>query len=148
MIRVIGIGHALGGDDYIGIKVVEEISEELSIDGVEFITTNDPSRIISLSEDSEKLIIVDAVIADKPGKVFIVDPDSYPKYLKAISSHGFEVPFAINVARKMGFLDGKKIVVVGISIENIEMFGDKISKKVLKAIPEAKRKIIDLIRSL
>jgi len=148
MIRVIGIGHALGGDDYIGIKVVEEISEELSIDGVEFITTNDPSRIISLSEDSEKLIIVDAVIADKPGKVFIVDPDSYPKYLKTISSHGFEVPFAINVARKMGFLDGKKIVVVGISIENIEMFGDKISKKVLKAIPEAKRKIIDLIRSL
>jgi hydrogenase maturation protease len=148
MIRVIGIGHALGGDDYIGIKVVEEISEELSIDGVEFITTNDPSRIISLSEDSEKLIIVDAVIADKPGKVFIVDPDSYPKYLKTISSHGFEVPFAIDVARKMGFLDGKKIVVVGISIENIEMFGDKISKKVLKAIPEAKRKIIDLIRSL
>jgi len=148
MIRVIGIGHALGGDDYIGIKVVEEISEELSIDRVEFITTNDPSRIISLSEDSEKLIIVDAVIADKPGKVFIVDPDSYPKYLKTISSHGFEVPFAIDVARKMGFLDGKKIVVVGISIENIEMFGDKISKKVLKAIPEAKRKIIDLIRSL
>jgi Ni,Fe-hydrogenase maturation factor len=54
MIRVIGVGHALGGDDYIGIKVVEELSNEMDSDEVEFVTTNDPSRIIYLAEDSEK----------------------------------------------------------------------------------------------
>ena len=28
MIRVVGVGHALDGDDYIGIKVVKELSNE------------------------------------------------------------------------------------------------------------------------
>jgi hydrogenase maturation protease len=148
MIRVIGVGHALGGDDYIGIKVVEELSNEMDSDEVEFVTTNDPSRIIYLAEDSEKMVIVDAVLADEPGKVFVVDPDSYPKYLKPISSHGFEVPFAIEVAKKMGFLEGKKVVIVGISVENIQIFEEKISDVVLRAIPEAKRTVRELIEKL
>jgi len=148
MIRVIGVGHALGGDDYIGIKVVEELSNEIDSDEVEFVTTNDPSRIIYLAEDSEKMVIVDAVLADEPGKVFVVDSDSYPKYLKPISSHGFEVPFAIEVAKKMGFLEGKKVVIVGISVENIQIFEEKISDVVLRAIPEAKRTVRELIEKL
>jgi hydrogenase maturation protease len=148
MIRVIGVGHALGGDDYIGIKVVEELSGEIDSDEVEFVTTNDPSRIIYLAEDSEKMVIVDAVLADEPGKVFVVDQDSYPKYLKPISSHGFEVPFAIEVAKKMGFLEGKKVVIVGISVENIQIFEEKISDVVLRAIPEAKRTVRELIEKL
>jgi len=148
MIRVIGVGHALGGDDYIGIKVVEELSNEMDSDEVEFVTTNDPSRIIYLAEDSEKMVIVDAVLADEPGKVFVVDPDSYPKYLNPISSHGFEVPFAIEVAKKMGFLEGKKVVIVGISVENIHIFEEKISDVVLRAIPEAKRTVRELVEKL
>ncbi len=148
MIRVIGVGHALGGDDYIGIKVVEELSREMDSDGIEFITTNDPSRIIYLSEDTDKMIIVDAVLADEPGKVFIVDSESYPKYLKPISSHGFEVPFAIEVAKKMGFLEGKKVVIVGISVETIQAFEEKISDVVLKALPEAKKVVRELIERL
>ena len=148
MIRVVGVGHALGGDDCVGIKVVEELSNEVDSDEVEFITTNDPSRIIYLAEDSDKMIIVDAVLADEPGKVFVVDSDSYPKYLKPISSHGFEVPFAIEVAKKMGFLEGKKIMIVGISVESIQMFEEKISDAVLKAIPEAKRVVREIIERL
>lgn len=145
MIRVIGVGHALGGDDFVGIRVVEELSEEIQLDNVEFITTMDPSRIIYLLEDVSFMVIVDAVIGEKAGEVYLIDYEKYPKYLKPISSHGFEVTFAIETAKKLGLNVDNKIKVVGITIKEIEMFSDRISDEVSKAIPKAKSLIKELI---
>ncbi len=144
-IKVLGIGHALGGDDFIGIKVVEELSEEISNPNVEFITTMDPSKIIYLLEDTDMLIIVDAVIGKKPGKVLLINWEKYPKNIKPISSHGFEVTFSIETAKKLGININNKIKIVGITINQIVMYSDEISEEVRKSIPKAKKIIKNLI---
>lgn len=146
MITVVGVGHALGGDDFVGIKVVEELSEEIENNDVNFITTMDPSRITYFLEDSDFLIIVDAVIGNEPGRVYLIEYDSYPKYLKPISSHGFEVTFAIETAKKLGVDVDKKVEIVGITIRDIVMYSDELSDEVRKAIPIAKDIIKKLIK--
>ncbi|MGC8767349.1 MAG: hydrogenase maturation protease [Brevinematia bacterium] len=147
-IKIVGIGHALGGDDFVGIKVVEELSNEIFDDNIEFITTMDPSRIIYLIEESDLMIVVDAVIGEKEGEVYIINYENFPKYLKPISSHGFEVPFAVETAKKLGIDISKKLKIVGITIKEIVMYSDELSEEVRKAIPKAKEVIKKLLNQV
>lgn len=147
-IKVIGVGHTLGGDDFVGIKVVEELSNEAQNDNIELITTTDPSKIIYLIEECDFLIIVDAVIGEKEGEVYLIDPSKYPKYLKPISSHGFEVTFAIEIARKLGIDTDNKIKIVGITIKNAALYSDELSENVRKAIPRAKEVVKKLLNQV
>lgn len=147
-VKVVGIGHALGGDDFVGIKVVEELSDEIQYPNVEFITTMDPSRIIYLIEECEFMIIVDAIIGKKEGEVYLINPEHYPKYLKPISSHGFEVTFAIETTKRLGINTDNKIKIVGITIKEIVMYSDELSEKVRNAIPKAKKVIKNLLNQV
>lgn len=144
-IIVVGVGHALGGDDFVGIRVVEELSYEVKEKNVEFLTTMDPSRIIYLLEECDLMIVVDAVIGEKAGEVYIIPPGDYPKHLKPISSHGFGVVFALETARKLGIDIDAKVRIVGISISEIAMYEDKLSQDVEKAVPKAKEVVKKLI---
>ncbi|MEN2997728.1 MAG: hydrogenase maturation protease [Brevinematia bacterium] len=145
-IGVVGVGHALGGDDFVGIRVVEELSEEIDEPEVEFITTMDPSRIVYLLGDTEYMVIVDAVFGDTAGEVHLIDHAEYPFNLKAISSHGIGVPLAIEMARSLGIDVEAKVRVVGISITEVRMYDDTLSEEVKKAIPVAKRMIMEIIK--
>lgn len=144
-IVVVGIGHALGGDDFVGIRVVDELSYEVEEENVEFITTMDPLRIIYLLEECDFMIVVDAVLGERAGEVYVISSDNYPKHLKPISSHGFGVMFALEAANKMGIDVNTKVKIVGITINEIVMYEDKLSSDVEKAIPKAKEIVKELI---
>lgn len=135
-IKVVGVGHTLGGDDFVGVKVVEEMANSFNDPNVEFHTTVDPSRILTLLEDSDLVVVVDAVLGEKAGEIVVVDSGRYPARLKLISSHGFDVISVIEIAKRLG-LGPEKIKVIGVTIEKVTMFSDKISEEVEKAIPNA-----------
>ncbi|MCS7299472.1 MAG: hydrogenase maturation protease [Spirochaetia bacterium] len=144
---VVGVGHALGGDDFVGIRVVEELSYEVKEKNVEFLTTMDPSRIIYLLEEYDLMIVVDAVIGEKAGEVYIIPSGDYPKHLKPISSHGFGVVLALETARRLGINVDNKVRIVGITISEIVMYEEKLSQDVEKAVPKAKEVVKKLIYS-
>ncbi|MCX8029005.1 MAG: hydrogenase maturation protease [Brevinematales bacterium] len=147
-LAVVGVGHALGGDDFVGIKVVEELSEEIKNSNIEFITTMDPSRIISILEDYDFVVIVDAVFGEKAGDIVLIDYKNYPTSLKPISSHGFEVPLAIETAKKLGIDVDKKVRIIGITITEIVLYEDTLSKEVNLSVNEAKNVIKSIISNL
>lgn len=100
-VRIIGIGRRAGGDDGAGPAVIERLREKQTLADVELHEILEPSALIPLLEDVQRVIVVDAALgAGAPGTVLTVRPedlDSCP--LSSLSTHGMSVGQAISLAR-------------------------------------------------
>lgn len=84
MIKVVGIGNPLLGDDGFGIEVLEKLENE-KIVGVEFIKLPTPSpwQLYEVFRDGDYFIVVDALYDGEIGKV-----ETFPiSYLKSHPSN-------------------------------------------------------------
>jgi hydrogenase maturation protease len=100
-VRIIGVGRRAGGDDGAGPAVIERLREKQMPVDLEIHEIPEPSALIPLLEECERVIVVDAALgAGAPGTVRIVRPedlDSCP--LSSLSTHGMSVGQAISLAR-------------------------------------------------
>ncbi len=148
MLKVIGIGHALGGDDFVGIKIVEELSKEVALEGVEFLVTMDPSDLLHMLEGAKSVIIVDAIVGCNPGNFSVYTPEEFKNRKTAISTHGFDVITSLEAAKKIGTNITENIRIVGICAKEFRILDDTISEELNIAIPKVKSTILELIRVL
>jgi len=100
-VRIIGVGQRAGGDDGAGPAVIDRLRNEGESADYELHEIPEPSALIPLLEESERVIIVDAALgAGAPGTVFVVRPeelDACP--ISSVSTHGLSVGQAITLAR-------------------------------------------------
>lgn len=100
-VRIIGIGRKTGGDDGAGPAVIQWLRQEKRQENIELLEVGEPSALLPLLEQSERVIIVDAaLISDTPGTVHVVRPDDLETCpLTSVSTHGMSVGQAIALAR-------------------------------------------------
>lgn len=100
-VRVLGIGRKTGGDDGAGPEVIRFLRNSPLPTNVEVHEIAEPSALIPLLDDAERVIIVDAALdAGQPGTVHVVRPediDGCP--ISSLSTHGMSVGQAIGLAR-------------------------------------------------
>ncbi|MBL7110375.1 MAG: hydrogenase maturation protease [Bacteroidales bacterium] len=150
-ILILGCGNILIGDDGFGPYVAEELQKKHTLpENVSVINAGSQVRNIlfdiSLSEKKpEKIIIVDAIDAGKtPGEIVELPIDEIPeKKIDDFSMH--QLPTS-NLLKELKDFCNVDIVIIACQVEHIpEEVTTSISKKLMDAIPEACRRINEII---
>lgn len=144
-VRVIGVGNPNRGDDGIGPAVAAAVAGMVDPEVDVIVSTADPSRLIERWESAESVVLVDAM-ADRaaPGRIAVFDAtdEPLPSDFDAISSHGFGVPAAVELARSLGRLPNR-LVVVGIAGSEFE--GSGLSPMVEAVITDAVQVVMEVV---
>lgn len=144
--RVIGIGHALAGDDGVGPEVLRAL-KALGVAGAELHDLPDPTGLVFLLATDGLVILVDAVVGTEPGLVMEIDPEDLQGLgPRPLSSHGLGVVEAIALARALSpAAITERLRIVGIGIDgSLACARQGLSLKVAAAVPQA----IAMIRGL
>jgi coenzyme F420 hydrogenase subunit delta len=152
-VLVFGCGNILFSDDGFGPRVAEELLNNYHLPGnVGVINAGTSVRNIlfdiALSEKKPvKIIIVDAIDAGKtPGEIFELPIDEIPeKKIDDFSMH--QLPTS-NLLKELQDLCKVDVIIIACQVENIptEVTTD-ISKKLIDAIPEVCKRIIELVQN-
>ncbi|EDY84626.1 hydrogenase maturation protease superfamily [Verrucomicrobiia bacterium DG1235] len=142
---VIGIGNPECGDDGAGPAVVKRIEHSHPDDIQTQIIAGDPSHLIGAMKGRSFVVLVDAILSQNAmGALHVLDATkvALPVDLFGnVSTHGFGLANAIEMARALGELP-KKLVVLGIEGEKFEP-GDGMSPRVKEAVTEATRWVLE-----
>jgi hydrogenase maturation protease len=144
-IRVIGCGNPLMGNDGVGIRVMESLAQirpdiavcEGGVGGL---------GLIPMMEDQDIVIIVDAMSGYGENKgeirIFTAPPENevFPLSLSDIG-----VLDTAGIAEELGICP--ELIIIGIEAGHIDRFSDVMDPEVESAVPNAVKKIIDLIES-
>ncbi|MHB2153476.1 hydrogenase maturation protease [Calditrichota bacterium GD2] len=143
MMKIIGLGNRLRGDDGIGPVVLDSLKKKDIPIPLQFIEAgSDAFTLLEHLNASEPMIIVDcADMGFEPGTVKVFDVnDHFAMQHDFISLHGFSFAEVLSLAQAMGPIAPCKII--GVQPATIE-FGQPISRAVNKALPEILNLIIE-----
>ncbi len=117
--RVIGLGQRLGGDDAVGLVILERLRAGGVPPEVELFEAAEPSCLVHLLQTTRPVVVVDAVVgAGPPGDVVDLDANDVGAASdRPLSSHGLDVIRAIGLARLLSRRDVPPSVrIVGVRI--------------------------------
>lgn len=144
MVKIIGLGNMLRGDDGIGPIVVEKMRRKNWDTSLQFIDTGGEAfSILEHLVEEEPIIIIDcAQMGMQPGaiKIFKVNEKNIGFIDKSISLHGFSFGEIYHLAHKMGTV--AECTVVGIEPENID-FNCEISENIQNIIPNIMNMVVE-----
>ena len=152
-ILILGCGNILFGDDGFGPHVAEELQKNYKLpENVCVINAGSSARNIlfdiALSEKKPtKIIIVDAIDVGKtPGEIVELPVEKIPeKKIDDFSMH--QLPTS-NLLKELKDLCNVDIIIIACQVEHIpEEVTTSISKKLTDAIPEACKRIYEVIFS-
>ena len=151
IIRVIGCGNLLVGDDGFGIRVIEELRKKDLPGDVELLEGAVRGlNLIDYFLDADKVIIIDAVILGKEKGEFhrLVLDDLLKMSRDGITSlHQIGIAEVLTVATKL-YTDQlcQNIVLIGVEVELVKNeFSMELSPEIKKVLPEAIELIIQEI---
>ena len=110
MTRIVGIGATASGDDGVGLVVVQRLRER----GVDARVV-DPTQLVEVLGEPGRVVLVDAVRGEQPGRVHRLAEGDLDGALRPVSSHAMSVPHAVGLARVLA-PDGAELVIVGVEI--------------------------------
>lgn len=146
-VLVIGVGNPDRGDDGAGLAVTHALRKARPRARV-LDAGIDPAPLLEGFAGFETVVIVDAAEpGGDPGRVvrFDATKKELPKRsLRSASTHALGVREAIEMARVLGRLPRRKIVVIAIEGKAFE-HGDAVSPEVERAVPEAARLVLEEI---
>jgi len=141
--KIIGIGNDFRSDDAVGLLVARKLKELYpDFDIIE--SDGNGVDLLSIFQEYDKVIIIDAAIADNPEDVgqikeIKVTPDFNFSDLKIYSSHSFSLLEALKMGKQLSILPEELYLYLILS-QNFS-FGQEISPEVKVAI----EKILDII---
>lgn len=159
---VIGVGNRYRGDDGVGHRVVDLLSEEVETAQAEaghpsrpptgrlertelHYSDGEPTRLLEHWDGADLAIVVDAVITGgEPGRVAVLEAgvDDLPARA-ATSSHASGVGEAWALGSALGTVPGR-LLVVGVEAESVHD-GEGLTESVHAALPHAHRLVRALI---
>lgn len=136
MLKIIGLGNHLCGDDFIGLRIIEELRKMDLPDSVQLIEAGaDAFSVLEHLIETEPVLLIDCAKLDKnPGDFakFDMTDKSLKHDVENISLHGFSFAEVYSMAQKMGPV--AHCSVIGIQPGSIE-FNTPLSEDVEKNIP-------------
>jgi hydrogenase maturation protease len=153
-ILVVGLGNPLAGDDGIGYRMAEALSQDLTLpDGVEVeCGGTDLLRLEDRMANRAHVIVLDALLDDgPPGRLRMFGPE--PADLCALvetqgHAHHLSAAQAILLLRSVtGTLAGTSVVLLGITVRGT-VASPELSPDLAARLPRLVRDALDTIRRL
>jgi hydrogenase maturation protease len=147
LVRVIGIGNPLMGDDAVGPRVVEALSKAPLPEGVAVVDGGTGGlSLLDLMDGAHQAIFVDAVeFGGTPGEIAVFRPDDVRRMdLAPIASlHGIGLLEALELGESLG-LGLPEITIVGVQPDAVEL-GEGLSPAVQACLPDVTATVLDLL---
>lgn len=147
-ILILGIGNLLMGDEGIGIHIVREFEKVNKFSNVEIVDGGTGGfHLLSYLQDYKKIVIVDAAIGNEvAGTIKVIKPKYASDFPKSLTAHDIGLKDLIESAAILGDLPDITLMIVFIDkITNMEI---ELSSQVESIIPEALKKLEEIILSL
>ena len=147
-ILVLGVGNYLMGDESIGVRLIEALSEQ----GVpEYLDLLDGGTggflLLDRFQAYGTVVFVDATMDGKPaGTVRLLRPKFASDFPKALSVHDLGLKDMIEAVYLLEHQPD--LYLITISIDHIDPMSVELSAEVKNAIPEAMRRILSLAETL
>ena len=127
-IIVVCIGSEFRSDDRVGLYLAEKLKKKgLKVEKVEIIDLG----LLEKIKNTKKVIIVDAIKGDKPGRIHEFNPESF-KSSSQLSTHFFNLFDILSLGKLLYGSNFPDVKIYGIEVKNLE-FGRNISEEVKKA---------------
>lgn len=150
---VIGLGNPILTDDGVGVKVAEQIANQLSHVRNPDITVTEASvgglRLMELMNGYSKVIIIDALIHEDnnlPGRFHRLNLDDLrvmaPTQHSA-SAHDTNLITALDAGKLLGLSLPKEVIIFAIEVENVMDFNDQVTPAVSRAIPQVVNAVLE-----
>jgi hydrogenase maturation protease len=141
---VIGVGNRDRGDDGVGPAIADRVADLAGASLQVATSTADPSRLMDRWSGHDSVVIVDAVVDGHPaGTITVLDAidQPLPTDVGSVSSHGFGVAAAVELARSLGRLPAR-LTVVGVSADHFD--GDCLTGPVSQAVAVAATRVLEV----
>lgn len=124
---VLGLGHPAAGDDAVGLWVARALAR----DGIAAREAGDATLLLSLLEEGQRVIVVDAVVtAAGGGEVVHLRPDALARAgVTPLSCHGVSFAQALELAQLLYPDAGARIDIVAIPIARPTRVSDQLSAR-------------------
>jgi hydrogenase maturation protease len=153
---VAGLGNPILGDDGVGWRVAESVSESISSAygryqhvEVDFFALGGLSLMEQLV-GYEKVIIVDSIqtLDGQQGQVYRLSLDDLPDLSTGhtTAAHDTSLNTAMRLGRTMGADLPQEVAVVGIEAKHVYDFSEELSPSVAAAVPEAVHAVLELLQ--
>jgi hydrogenase maturation protease len=153
---VAGLGNPILGDDGVGWRVAESVSESISSAygryqhvEVDFFALGGLSLMEQLV-GYEKVIIVDSIqtLDGQQGQVYRLSLDDLPDLSTGhtTAAHDTSLNTAMRLGRTMGADLPQEVAVVGIEAKHVYDFSEELSPSVAAAVPEAVNAVLELLQ--
>ena len=136
MLKIIGLGNHLCGDDYIGLRIIEELRGKNLPSSVKLIDAGaDAFSVLEHLIEKEPVLLVDCAMINKEPGTFVkfdVNKSILKQKLDNVSLHGFSFAEVYSMAQKMGPV--APCLIIGIQPRSVE-FNTPLSDEVEENIP-------------
>jgi hydrogenase maturation protease len=138
---ILGLGNPILRDDSVGLRVVQELREQLN--GAPEVEIGEDYwgglRLMERMIGFDRAIIIDAICTDaEPGTIHLLSPNDIPTQRSA-SVHDVNLSTALELGRQAGAklpaID--EIVLVGVEAADVQTFDEALSPEVETALPQA-----------
>jgi len=144
-VTVLGIGNTLMGDDGVGVEVAQRLIGVGGLpDGCEVVLGETAGMgLVRYFRESDAVVFIDAIdAADKPGSVFVFDPDDAGvTSLRSNNIHGMGVGHLLTCARLTGACPD--VVVVAVQVGDVRPKPDELSPEVASSVP----RVVEIVRA-
>jgi hydrogenase maturation protease len=146
-VLVVGIGSTDRGDDGVGPAVARQVAA-LALPGVRVLPDAQPLDLLDDGPVADLLVVVDAVRSSRPpGTVLVreLGHELLPEWTKAGSTHALGLDAAVELARALGRMP-RRLVLVGVEA-TAEGFatGSAMSPEVSAAVPAAANAVAGVV---
>jgi hydrogenase maturation protease len=144
---VLGIGNTLLGDDGAGVRIVRQVSQQITSCDVTFKETSAAGlNLLDVILGYDRLIVVDAILCAETdtGKVFRLSPDEVDSSNGSVSLHSCGLDAALKLAGKL-YQDQvpRQATVIAVGIREVDQVSETLTAEVEAALPKA----AELVRS-
>ena len=142
-ILIVGVGNPILSDDGVGIHIVRELQKKYSLNSnLEFDEMSTGG--LSLAErfvDYRRVIMVDAFALQEgiPGEVYRFSMEDFDTTIHTYCAHDCNLATAFDILKQELGPERmpEEIVIIGIEVETINEFSEKLTETVQKAVPKA-----------
>lgn len=146
---VAGLGSAYRGDDAVG-PLVAALAVAQAGSAVDVGPVEDPMDLLTSWDGAELAVVVDAVRArGRVGRVSSIELDGAgapPPRGRSTSTHGVGLAGVLRLARAVG-RSPRRVVLVAVEGEDFAL-GQGLSLAVAAAVPDAVRRVVELIEEV
>jgi hydrogenase maturation protease len=145
---ILGIGNSILGDDGIGVCVAQELRAQIKNESIDVRDVSvDGLNLLEIIIGYDKLVVVDAIMTKEGevGDIYRLKPERIGDPSRsAISPHHFNLATTLEIGKKLFPNEmPEEVIVYAVKAEDVTGVTEKMTKKMMEAVPEVVRLIIE-----